>query len=142
MDGFEHLKALPLARDFSLDDLRLLYSHCEPVEYVSGSVLIEEGTPGTALYIVKSGTLNVKVGGNVVATLGPGACVGEMSLVDSGPTSATVVTAGPVSAFRLPVERFERLLATRKELALSFYRVLVETLVARVRAANEKLRTL
>lgn len=140
LEGFEHLKALPMARDLSLDDLRLLYAQCEHSNHPTGSALIEQGRPGEALYIVRKGKLQVRVGGKPVAELGEGACVGEMSMVDEGATSATVVAMTDVSAFRLSKDRFQRLLKTHAPIALSVYRVFVETLVARLRTANEKMQ--
>ncbi len=140
LEGFEYLKALPLARDLSLDDLRLLYAQCEHVELESGAELIHEGKPGEAMYILREGSLQVLVGGKGVAELAPGACVGEMSMVDDGPTSATVVAKTPAKAFKLSKDKFHHLLKTNAGIALSVYRVLVETMVARLRGANEQLR--
>src|SRR5256885_9287566 len=70
LEDFDRLKAMPLARDFSLDDLRLLHSQCETARFEPGGVMIKEGTVGEALFIVRAGQVSVKVGDNVVATLG------------------------------------------------------------------------
>ena len=140
LDGFEHLKALPLARDLSLDHLRLLYAQCEHATFAPRDLLIKEGVPGEALFIVREGTLQVVVGGKVVAELGPGSCVGEMALIDDAPTSANVYAKTPVVAFRLGKDRFQRLLVSHATIALPVYRVFVETVVARLRTANQQLR--
>ena len=140
LEDFEHLKAMPLARDFSLDDLRLLHGQCETAKFAPGATLIKEGTIGEALFILRAGTVQVKVGDRVVATLGAGACIGEMALVDDGPTSATVVASSAVTTFRLSKSRFHRLLESRPGLTLSVYRFFVETLVDRVRKINDQLR--
>jgi tetratricopeptide (TPR) repeat protein len=140
LEGFEYLKALPLARDLSLDDLRLLYAQCELCEFSDGAELIHEGKPGEGLFILREGRLSVLVGGKSVAELEPGAYVGEMSMVDDGPTSATVVAKTAVKAFKLSKEKFQHLLKTNAGVALSVYRVFVETVVGRLRSANEQLR--
>lgn len=139
LEDFNTLKDMPLARDLSLDDLRSLYAQCEPVSIAAGQPLITEGQPGEALFIIRKGTVDIRVGGKVVAQLKEGACVGEMALVDDGPTSATAVAAGPVTAFRLPKQNFRRLMTANVGLALGMYRVFVETMVGRLRATNQRV---
>lgn len=60
-----------------------------------GELLAEQGTPGEALYLVSQGFVEVIVENEdrpdqVVINLGTGQIIGEMSLVDQGPRSATV----------------------------------------------------
>jgi CRP-like cAMP-binding protein len=65
--------------------------------------LIEQGKRVEAMYIVIEGTLNVstlKMG--VLAQIGSGELVGEMSLVDSRPASASIDAAGPVALLKVP----------------------------------------
>ncbi len=58
-----------------------------------GAVLVQEGKPVEALYIVLEGLLRVSVesaGSHELARLGSGEIIGEMSFVDAHPPSATV----------------------------------------------------
>ena len=57
----------------------------------AGETIIREGEPGTTLYIVVAGLVEVLVGGISVATVGPGGIVGEMAVITGQPRSATVV---------------------------------------------------
>ena len=61
--------------------------------FKAGSTLFLEGMKGEVFYIVKEGKIDIlkKNGGEEVpiATLGPGEFVGEMSIIDDEPRSAT-----------------------------------------------------
>ena len=56
-----------------------------------GETMIKQGEPGKEAFIILSGKATVKRGGKKVATLGTGSVVGELSLLDHGPRTATVV---------------------------------------------------
>ncbi|MBF0431328.1 MAG: cyclic nucleotide-binding domain-containing protein [Fibrobacteria bacterium] len=61
--------------------------------YKSGDILFDEGDSGSEMYIVKTGTIQIlKQEGTrqvELARLGPGTVLGEMSLLDNAPRSAT-----------------------------------------------------
>jgi len=61
-----------------------------------GEALVDQGEVGNALYLVVSGELGVTRSGVLLATLGPGALVGEMALITEQPRSASVVARGLV----------------------------------------------
>ena len=91
MAGYELLKTLPIFEDLSLDEMKDFYNLCEQVAFEPGEVLIEQGRPGQALYIVRSGSLHVvavEPSGHErpLTTLPAGIYVGEMSLIDESPT--------------------------------------------------------
>jgi len=78
--------------DEELDDVRAL---CQSRKLRKGDVLTEEGKVGNELFIISEGVVEVVLGfqkdPRVVANLGAGQIIGEMSLVDYGSRSATVV---------------------------------------------------
>ena len=57
----------------------------------AGSLIVDQGQTGREAFIVLEGTVTVKRNGKKVATLGGGTVVGELSLLDHGPRTATVV---------------------------------------------------
>jgi CRP/FNR family cyclic AMP-dependent transcriptional regulator len=82
-----------------------------------GEVLFHEGDPGDSLFIVASGSVKVVVPSDqgdeaILATLGPGDSLGELSLLDGVPRSASAIAIEPVEALMLPREQFLSLLAT------------------------------
>src|SRR5665811_271464 len=71
-----------------------------------GDVLFREGEPGDRLYVIATG--KVKVGRrapdgreNLLAVLGPGEMIGELSLFDPGPRTATATAVADTSLYEL-----------------------------------------
>ena len=73
----------------------------------AGTQLIREGQPGSHLWVVVAGRCDVTSAGAEVARLGPGAAVGEISLVSGKPAVADVVAAERTVLLRLAREDFE-----------------------------------
>jgi CRP-like cAMP-binding protein len=68
---------------------------CQQREYRNGEIIAVEGEIGEELFIVMDGTVEILVNKDndspiIVVHLGAGQIIGEMSLVDRGPRSATV----------------------------------------------------
>ena len=57
----------------------------------AGSVIIDQGQTGHEAFVILSGTATVRRNGKKVASLGTGSMLGELSLLDHGPRTATVV---------------------------------------------------
>ncbi len=118
---FPHLAGNPLFSDLPAELLAQLEAGLEPVSLETGDVLVRQGDPGDALFVLIEGTLEVQVhtpsGGTVtVDSLLPGASVGEMALVAGQERTATVVASSPATLVRLRSVDFERLAASSKEL--------------------------
>jgi hypothetical protein len=56
----------------------------------AGAVLVEQGEPGRTLYLLLDGIMGVDVDGERVAEVGPGAVVGERSVLEGGTRTATL----------------------------------------------------
>lgn len=59
----------------------------------AGDTLVEQGEPGNDLYLLLDGVLQVEVDGEPVAEVGPGAILGERSLLESGRRTSTLRAA-------------------------------------------------
>ena len=62
-----------------------------PRAYQPGEKVFREGSPGTSMYVVLDGNIEILVGGKSMEIAGRGSIIGEMALIDSSTRSATVV---------------------------------------------------
>src|SRR4051795_9193805 len=109
----------------------------------TGAHFITAEQPGEVVYVLLSGTVKIYVtrtdGREVIlAFLGPGDTVGEMSLVDSAGRSANVVTTEPSRLLAMDRAAFQGCLRTITPLANN----LVKLLAHRLRFANEQIQAL
>jgi hypothetical protein len=146
LEDYELLKPLPIFETLSLDEMQAFYHLCETVRFEPGEALIEEGQPGEALYIVREGDLVVTQAQPEgepleLARIGAGNYVGEMSLIDDAPTSATVAASSPVTAFRIRKDAFHDYLYSHDLVALRVYKSFTATLAARLREANARKKS-
>lgn len=94
----------------------------------AGSVLFQPGEPGDVLYVVLSGELEIRIGGQVVETIGPGGIVGEMALIDNAPRSAAVNAASDAVVVPVNERRFLFLVQQTPFFALNVMRVMASRL--------------
>ena len=77
-----------------------------PSTFEDGEFLIREGEPGDRYLIVATGEVEVSQGGVPLRRLGPGAGVGEISLLRDIPRTASVRAVGPVTTQALARDAF------------------------------------
>jgi CRP/FNR family transcriptional regulator, cyclic AMP receptor protein len=71
-------------------DMRLFARNAgAAVTYPAGSVVFNKGDPGTTMYVVQSGVIEMVIGDKVVEVCGPNEAIGFMSMVDNAPRSST-----------------------------------------------------
>ena len=90
------LEGLDLFRGVRADDVADLLQRCDRCDIAVGEHLLSPGEKNEHVYIVLSGSLNVHVGSidtPVLATINPGECVGEMSIIEDRYPSAFVLGA-------------------------------------------------
>jgi len=90
-NSLKHLRYSPLFNSCSTKDLERIAKAGDRVTMAKGKTMIKQGDPGKEAFIILSGKAVVKKSGKKVATLGTGSVVGELSLLDHGPRTATVV---------------------------------------------------
>ena len=82
-----------------------LAAHLSEVRFASGDVILKEGERGDDAFLIRSGEVDVmhaQAGGErTVGRVGPGAFLGEVSVLTGSARSATARAATPVRAFRV-----------------------------------------
>jgi len=99
----------------------MLASGLRAMPFAAGEPIIRQGTPGDSMFIIARGRIHVSLNqagmNTLMATLGPGDFVGEMSLMTGEPRTATCLAASDVMTYELDHATFQRLLTTRPAVA-------------------------
>ena len=106
----ERLRNVPGLAGTSDRELARLLPYVDDAELPAGYVLMEEGKPGREAFVIIDGEVEVAVHDQVLARLGPGEVIGEMSLLDHSPRSATVVASTPMRVLVLDPVGFRSIL--------------------------------
>lgn len=107
--------------EFKLEHLQKIFPRSGLFAYSDGAAVVSQGEEGQDLFVVLEGSVIVRQemgsAGAEVATLGCGAIVGEIALLEGGARTATVVAAGEAKLFRLAAADLRYLLANNRELS-------------------------
>lgn len=132
-----------LTGDLNAAELEALLNTFDVLEVGADEALIAEGTMTDALYLVWDGELDVSFetpyGERDIAQVGPGAFLGEVSLMDPGPATATVTTQQGCTTLQLNHQQLEQLWEAHPHLATVFLHQLARVVAARIRVANSYL---
>ena len=101
----EDLRAVPLFQGMTDRALGAVAELATQIDIADGTALTTEGENGDAFYMILEGVVRVSRAGKPVGDLGPGDFIGEISLIDGRPRTATTVAVGGVRA--LVVQRTE-----------------------------------
>jgi CRP-like cAMP-binding protein len=129
------LAGVPLFVGFSKRDLSRLAAEADELRFEPGQVVVQEGAPGETLFVILSGEARVVRGGRTLARLRPGDFFGELSALDGGPRSATIVAETPVAVLRLFRRTLVSTVKREPQLALK----LMDGIVRRVREIDRRL---
>lgn len=109
-EKLEHLAQVRLFSTLNKKQLSLVGKASDEVRVPAGKVLVTEGTAGHEFYLILGGQAIVRRGGRRVAMLGPGQYFGELSLLDRGPRTATVVADTDMALLVLGQREFAAIL--------------------------------
>jgi signal transduction histidine kinase len=124
MSLYEILSQLPYFSGLPEEELEALCRTAESIAVERGQEVIEEGTMPDALLVVADGTFEAtRRSGNEEVRLGEasaGEVLGEMSILEDRPASASVRALEPATLIRVPVEQFRHVLADPRLAAAMF----------------------
>jgi len=135
LNEIEHL------RDLSQEEKAALAEKIELLRYTTGQPVFNYGDPGHAMYIVRSGEVEIYVKNDqgekiVLETSQPGDIFGEVALLDGGARTAWVAALGDVELLRLDREHFEDYVRQYTPAALN----LLSVTARRLRKSDEVIR--
>jgi len=113
---------LTLFQGLETEELAALARLMQPVEVPANAVVVRQGEPGDAMYVLAHGRLRVTVDGSTVDNLDPGDVVGEMALLTAPERNATVAaTEQGAKLWRLDRGDFEKLTADRPHILAALH---------------------
>ena len=128
----EALRAAPLFHGLAEPDLERLSEMVERQQLAAGDMLLREGDPGDAMFIVVAGELEVtkRTGTSElpIARVGPGAVQGEIAAIEGRQRAASVRALTEVEVIRIPREALLALLESGPGAALALLRTALERL--------------
>jgi diguanylate cyclase (GGDEF)-like protein len=130
------LAGIELFHGVSPDDVQELLQNCDRCDLATGELLLSPGTQNENVYVVLSGSLNVRVGSAdapILATVDVGACAGEMSIIEDRDPSAYVNATEPTHLLVIHKDILWNLVNTSHE----FSKNLLVMLSERVRINNQ-----
>jgi CRP/FNR family transcriptional regulator, cyclic AMP receptor protein len=117
--GIEALAAVPLFDGLPRRDIRRIRDLGNDADYMAGATIVKQGDDADSFFVILTGEAKVTIGGRVVNRLVPGDHFGEISLLDGGRRTASVVSETPVSLLEFTRAPFMRLLEQEPRITMS-----------------------
>jgi HEAT repeat protein len=135
------LKRVPLFSTLTLDQLASIDRLMVTRHYVKGESIFRKGDVGAELYVVLEGEVRIHLDHDghevTVARIGPSKVVGEMSVFDDQPRSASAQATENTTVRVLRRDRMQAIVHEHPEVLLEF----VKNLSQRLRVMNEQLES-
>lgn len=143
LSNLDLIRRVPLFSLLTTDQAQSIADSVVKRRFKRGEVVVEQGTKSNALFILLNGRARVLTADTrgrevILAVLQPGDYVGEMSLIDGEPHSATVRAEVQTDMLVLGRNEFARCLPESSSLAYGILR----GLVARLRNADRQIESL
>jgi len=129
------LRNVPLFRRLSQSHLNVIARHTDAHQARQGAVLTKQGQHAQEAFVIVDGRARVEVGGKAIAELGAGDFIGELSLIDGKPRTATVIAQTPMTLLVVRRRDFRSL----RDTVPGLQEKLLVTLCERLRQADQAL---
>jgi CRP/FNR family cyclic AMP-dependent transcriptional regulator len=96
--------------------------------FAAGECIFRTGDPGKHLFIVQTGSVELRIGDRVIHIIEPGGFFGEMALVADAPRSASAWARRDCKLLPIDHARFDALLQRTPDFGLEMMRVMAERL--------------
>mgnify|MGYP000312209294 FL=1 len=136
------LAPMPLFAHCNDRELRSVAQATRPRQFSAGAVLFEQGQPGTELFLVISGAIDIVKDGRRIVTLGPGSNFGEMAMLDEPSRSASARAAADSELMVIPRDAFFAMLKGNPMLAVKVLWNMLLRLSSNLRSTSARLAEL
>jgi CRP-like cAMP-binding protein len=129
------LEAVPLFEGLSHKQLRKVADLADVARFMAGATLVKQGEIGDSFYVVLTGQARVVANERTLNRLLPGDHFGEISLLDGGPRSASVVAETEMTLVIITQKDFLAMLSKDPEITVC----LLEGMARTVRRLDRSL---
>ena len=134
-DRIKYLRGTDLFEIFSENDLRTFAERISEIRLVAGETLFADGEEGDELYILIQGSMTVFKGNRIITHIKPLDYVGEMSIIDAKPRSATVTADDTCLLMMISAEMFQEYFAGQPRPLVA----MMQTLSQKIRRDTEDI---
>ena len=143
VSNLELIRRVPLFSMLTDEQAQIIASAVVKQRYRKGALIVEKGKKSNALFIILNGRAHVVTNDSrgreaILANLQQGDYIGEMSLIDNLPHSASVRADAQTDVLILARAQFAKILP--ENAAMTY--VIMKTLVQRLRQADRKIESL
>jgi CRP/FNR family transcriptional regulator, cyclic AMP receptor protein len=140
---YNKLRALTIFNDLDKNELEIVQKHVFEKSVKKDAVLFLEGMPGELLYIIMSGCVEIikETKDNkktVLAMMRTNDIIGEMSLIDSAPRTATGITSEDSVLLVITKQNFNEILKSDPRIAAKILMGLLKVISRRLRITTDK----
>jgi len=142
-DNLSFLKVVPIFSDINENALQLILAKSRSLNFRKGSILMTEGETGESLYLILSGKVKIFVSDENGSELtlfieGPGSYIGEISLLDDAPRTASAITLEKTEVISISKSAFIEVITQNPEIAFN----IIKALTQKLRRTTESIRSL
>jgi len=126
-------------------EIAVLNQYFHPVKFPKGACIIQEGDPGEGCYFIDEGEVRAELrntetdSDGVLSYVSAGVFIGEISLLDGKPRSASVFAQTDVAARWFSRDDFDKLCEEHPRIGLVLLKNLGEDLSAKIRHETDKV---
>ena len=118
------LKKVSIFSELNENVLQLISKKSRTLKFRKGAILMSEGETGESLYLISSGKVKIFVSdenGNEMTLFveGPGSYIGEISLLDGSPRTASAITLEKTEVLSISKKDFTDVITVHPEIALN-----------------------
>ena len=107
----QYLQKVPLFSSLTTKDLEKIAKAGDTLTLPAGQMIIDQGQTGREAFVIINGEATVRRNGKKITTVGAGAVLGELSLLDHGPRTATVTCDTPCEVIVIDQRHFSAVLS-------------------------------
>ncbi len=136
---------LPLFEQINAEEVKVVARHMESIDLNAGDILFRESEKGNYVFFIKEGQLDVlkkseTSGSNVtLATLCEGQSIGEMSIIDDLPRSATIQARSRTKLYILSKSAFDMILSKHPKIGIKLLKGISRLLTRNLRETSIRL---